>query len=337
MFDYGMRPADDAPMTIRVLVVDDYKDWRDQVRSLLRARPEWQIICEVSDGSGAVQKGEELKPDVILLDIGLPGMNGIDAALRIRQLSPNSKIIFLSMETSLDVVQAALSTGAEGYVRKTDAHGDLLPAIDTVLRGGQFLSNSLKGYRRKDASEKKALHRHEVQFYSEDAVILNSFTRFISAALKAGDVAIVVATESHRNSLAEKLKAQGLDIDAAIRQGTYIPLDVVKTLSTFMVNDMPDSHRFFEFVGDLIRSAAKAGQRDHPRVVACGECAPLLWAEGKADAAIRLEQLCDQLVTTHELDVLCGYALSSFHGEEDESVFQSICEEHSAVYSQEDR
>jgi FixJ family two-component response regulator len=274
---------------------------------------------------------------VILLDIGLPGLNGIEAARRIRQLSPNSKIIFLTMETSLDVVRVALSTGAEGYVRKTDAHGDLLLAIDAVLRGEQFLSNSLKSYRREVAPEKKAPHRHEVQFYSEDAVFLNSFTRFISAALQAGDVAIVIATESHRNSLVEKLKAQGLDIDAAIRQGTYIPLDVVKTLSTFMVNDMPDSDRFFEVAGDLIRTAAKAGQREHPPIVACGECAPLLLAEGKADAAIRLEQLWDQLATTYELEILCGYALSSFHGEEDEPVFHSICEEHSAVYSQENR
>ena len=108
--------------SIRILLVDDYKDWRDQVRLLLQERPEWQIIFEASDGFEAVQKAEELKPDLILLDIGLPGLNGIEAARRIRQLSPNSKIIFLSMETSLDVVQVALSTGAEGYVRKTDVH-----------------------------------------------------------------------------------------------------------------------------------------------------------------------------------------------------------------------
>jgi hypothetical protein len=123
------------------------------------------------------------------------------------------------METSPDVVQVALSTGAEGYVRKTDVHGDLLPAIEAVLRSEQFLSSSLKGYRRKD-TPKKTPHRHEVQFYSEDAVLLDSFTRFISAALKAGDVAIVVATESHRNGLVERLRGQGMDIDEAIRQAT---------------------------------------------------------------------------------------------------------------------
>jgi DNA-binding NarL/FixJ family response regulator len=127
-------------MTFRVLVVDDYKDWRDQVRSLLRERPECQIICEVTDGSEAVHKAEELKPGLILLDIGLPKLNGIEAARQIRQLSPSSKIIFLSQETSLDIMQEALGTGAANYVYKARAQSDLLPAIDAALRVLVFLA-----------------------------------------------------------------------------------------------------------------------------------------------------------------------------------------------------
>jgi DNA-binding NarL/FixJ family response regulator len=315
-------------------VVEDHKDWRKLVRLLLLVRPEWQIVCEVSDGSEAVQKAEELRPDLIVLDIGLPKLNGIEAARRIRQVSPNSKIVFLTMDNSPDVAQTALSTGAQGYVHKARAQNDLLPAIDAALRGIQFVSSMLSGTKFTDATGEKAPHHHEVQFYSDDAVFLDSFTHFIAAALEAGDVAIVVATESHRDSLVERLKVQGLNMDAAIRQGTYIPLDVAKTLSTFMVGDMPDPDRFFEVVGDLIRTAAKAGKSAHPRIAACGECAPLLWAEGKADAAIRVEQLWDQIATTYEVDILCGYALSSFRGEEDEHIFRSICAEHSAVYSQ---
>jgi hypothetical protein len=125
-----------------------------------------------------------------------------------------------------------------------------------------------------------------------------------------------------------------LDLDAAAEQGTYIQLDVADTLSTFMVNNMPDSTRFFEVVGGLIETAAKATEGEHSRVVACGECAPLLWAHGKPDAAIRLEQLWDDAGKIFGVDILCGYALSSFHGEEDEHVFQSICAEHSAVFPQ---
>jgi DNA-binding NarL/FixJ family response regulator len=318
--------------SIRVLLVDDFKEWRDQVRLLLQARPELQVICEASDGSEAVQNAEELKPDLILLDVGLPKLNGIEAARQIRQLSPSSKIIYLSQDNSLDVVQVALSTGAHGYVYKARAQSDLLPAIDAVLRGKQFVSSMLKGYRFTNTLGAKTPHRHEVQFYSDDAVFLDGFARFITAALEAGDVAIVVATESHRESLVERLKAQGLDMDAATGQGTYISVDAAKMLSTFMINDMPDSGQFIEVVGPFIRAAAKAGKRDHPRVAACGECAPLLLAEGKVDAAIRLEQLWDQIATIYEVNILCGYALNSFHGEEDEYIFQTICAEHSAVF-----
>jgi DNA-binding NarL/FixJ family response regulator len=130
--------------TIRILIADDYDDWRLKIRQLLEECPELQIVCEASDGSEAVQKAEELHPDLIVLDISLPKLNGIEAARRILQLSPSSKIIFLSQDNSLDVVQKALSTGAHGYVYKARAQSDLLPAIDAVLRGEQFVSNTSK-------------------------------------------------------------------------------------------------------------------------------------------------------------------------------------------------
>jgi DNA-binding NarL/FixJ family response regulator len=129
-------------VVIRVLTVDDFKDWRRRVLLLFRARPEWQVIAEASDGTEAIQKAEDLKPDLILLDIGLPKLNGIEAARQIRQLSPSSKIIFLSQNNDRDIVRAALDTGARGYVRKMDAGRDLLPAVDAVLRGEQFISSS---------------------------------------------------------------------------------------------------------------------------------------------------------------------------------------------------
>lgn len=319
---------------IRVLVADDFEGWRRQVRLRFQVRPQWQIIAEVSDGSEAVQKAADLKPDLIVLDIGLPKLNGIEAARRIRDRSPSSTIVFLSQNTDPDIVRAALSTGALGYVHKAGAQSDLLPAIEAVLQGRQFVSSSIKGYESAHVPATKAPHRHEVIFYPDDAVFLDSCTRFLTAALGAGDVAAVVATESHRDSLHERLKAEGLDIDAEIKHGRYISLDAAKTLSTFMVNDMPNWERFFEVVGGLVIGAAKAGKGEHSRVAMWGECGPLLLTEGKVGAAIRLEQFLNQLATIYEFDLLCAYASSSFHGEEDERVVQSICAEHSAVYSQ---
>ena len=148
---------------IRVLVVDDFENWRRQVRLVLQVRPAWQVVAEASDGSEAVQKAEELKPELILLDIGLPKLNGIETSRRIRQRSPSSKIIFLSQNSDLDVVRAALGTGALGYVRKTDAGRELLPAVDAVLGGKQFFSSSVKGHQFTDTSAEKTAHRHEVK------------------------------------------------------------------------------------------------------------------------------------------------------------------------------
>ena len=316
---------------LRILITDDYADWRRQVHLMLQARREWQDISEASDGLGAVQKAQDLKPHIILLDIGLPKLNGIEAAKRIRQVSPNSKIIFLSQNNDLDIVRAALSTGVGGYVRKTDAKRELSPAVDAVLRGEQFVSSSLKGIEFTDTAGEKLLHRHEVLFYSDDRVLLNRLTRFIAAALKAGKAAIVVVTKAHADSLLQRLKADGVDTDDAIQEGTFILQDVAKALPTFMINDMPDAARFSEVMSGLMKAAAKAAK--HPRVVACGECSPLLLAEGKPDAAVRIEQITNDLGKRHNADILCTYPLSSFHGEEDEHVFQSICAEHSAVYS----
>lgn len=321
-------------LSIRIVLVDDFEDWRNQVRLLLQARPEWRIICEVSDGQEAVQKAEELKPDLILLDIGLPTLNGVEAAQQIRKLAPESKILFLSQESSADIVQEALKLGTLGYVVKAHAGSELLLAIEAVLHGDRFVSSSIKGYELTEAPESKAIHRHEVQFYSDDAVFLDGFTRCIAAALKAGNGAIVVATKSHRDSLLQRLKAECVDIDGAIQQGTYISLDAADTLSTIMVNGLPDRARFFEGVCGLIEAASKAAKAEHPRVAFCGERVGLLWAEGKTDAAIRLEQLCNDLARTTDVDILCAYPLSSIHSKEDEQGFQRICAEHSAVYSQ---
>ena len=132
-----------AASPVEVLVVDDYEPFRRFVLSILEERPELQIIGEASDGLEAVQKAEELRPDLILLDIGLPILNGIEAARQIRRLVQESKIIFVSQESSADVVQEAFRVGALGYVVKMDAGSALLNAVSAVLRGEALASSRL--------------------------------------------------------------------------------------------------------------------------------------------------------------------------------------------------
>ena len=131
--------------SLRVLVVEDFAPFRKVICSTLGGQPSLQIIAEVSDGSEAVRQAVELKPDLILLDIGLPTVNGIAAARQIREVVPDSKVIIVSQESSPDVVQEALNLGARGYVVKTRAASDLMTAVKAVLEGRQFVSVGLLG------------------------------------------------------------------------------------------------------------------------------------------------------------------------------------------------
>jgi len=120
--------------------VEDYEPMRKTVRATLQKRHDLQIVGEASDGLEAVQKAVELKPDLILMDIGLPSQNGIEAAREIRELVPKAKILFLSQETSPEVIQEALSVSASGYVVKVNAGVELIPALEAVISGKQFVS-----------------------------------------------------------------------------------------------------------------------------------------------------------------------------------------------------
>src|SRR6266404_195288 len=138
--------SDDPSLQVRVLVVDDHEPFRRFVSSTLGKQPNLQIIGEAQDGIDGIHQAEALQPDLILLDIGLPGLNGIEAARRIGQTSSASRIIFLTQESSADMVQEAFNSGAWGYVIKTQAGRELLIAVETVLQGKRFLSSGLDGH-----------------------------------------------------------------------------------------------------------------------------------------------------------------------------------------------
>ena len=129
----------------RVMVVDDFKEWRRTVCSILGQQEELLVVGEASDGTEAIQKAGELQPDLIVLDVGLPNLNGIEAAPRISDLSPGSKIIFLSQDNDVSTVRAALSGGAWGYVHKSSAVAELLNAVTAVLKGHTFVSSNITG------------------------------------------------------------------------------------------------------------------------------------------------------------------------------------------------
>jgi DNA-binding NarL/FixJ family response regulator len=140
-----------------ILLVEDFEPFRSFVRQVLEPRTEFKVVGEAIDGLEAVRRAQELKPNLILLDIGLPKLNGLAAAEQIRTLVPDAILLFVSLESSPVAVREALRIGALGYVHKMRAQFDLLPAIESVLAGKQFVSSDL------DISENKAQNQSEVQ------------------------------------------------------------------------------------------------------------------------------------------------------------------------------
>ena len=131
---------------VKILVVDDALPWQRFVTTYFETKTEFKILTVAADGLQAVQKAHELRPDVILMDVSLPGMNGFEATREIRKISPNSKILFLSALGDSAIVQEAFSAGGSGYVLKQDSGMDLIPGIRAILLDQQFVSRSLMGW-----------------------------------------------------------------------------------------------------------------------------------------------------------------------------------------------
>jgi DNA-binding NarL/FixJ family response regulator len=127
----------------RTVVVDDVADFRRLIRSKLKEKTECEVVGEASDGLQAVAKAEQLQPDLVLLDLGLPIINGIEVARRIRKLSPDTKILFVTQNSSREIAQGALRAGANGYLLKSEVM-DLLVAVETIISGEQYVSSRVK-------------------------------------------------------------------------------------------------------------------------------------------------------------------------------------------------
>ena len=249
---------------IRILVVDDFEPWRDFACSTVKKVPSLELVAQVSDGLEAVQKSKELQPDLILLDIGLPLLNGIKAALRIRDVSPASKIVFVTENHDRDIAEEAFRTGATGYVIKSTAARELLPALDAVLHGDRFVSAALAGGDLISLTDRiSRARRHQLDFYKGDSQFVDGFAISVVEAIRIGNAIVIIASASHLAGIRQRLRSDGVDVDAAVELKSYISLQLTDSLSTV---DEHTAGRSIDSSLSLIPEMVLAAKREHFRV-----------------------------------------------------------------------
>jgi DNA-binding NarL/FixJ family response regulator len=322
-------------MVYSVLVVDDFEPWRRHVSSTLGKSSRWKVVAEADDGPDAIQKALDLRPDLILLDVGLPTLNGIEVARRILARDPSVRILFVSEHQSWEVAEAALCTGARGYICKSDSGRELSPAMDAVVAGRRFVAERLGGRAVDKGADRRSANtrRHEAVFYSDDRLLLDDWASIAEGALNAGATFILVAIDERRSQLQAMLEARGLNVGRAARDGRFISMSVDEAVSQWIGDGLPDEARFWPAVTSVLLAAVRASTSERPHVVACGECAPSLCAQGDAEAAISLERLWDEVAATYNLDVFCGYTADGCRCDDPAVVRERLNAVHTATYA----
>ena len=195
-------------MPVRILIADDHEVARRGIRALLESHPGWEVCAEAADGREAVNAASRLKPDLVLLDIGMPSLNGLDATRQILAAEPDTRVLILTMHDSEQVVREVLAAGARGFLLKSDAGRDLVAAVEALQHNRTFFTTKvaqlvLEGYLRPDPNSERSLRsvltpreREVIQLPAEGKT-----TKEVATTLNLS----VKTAETHRTNLMRKL------------------------------------------------------------------------------------------------------------------------------------
>lgn len=340
---------------IRLLVVEDYDPFQRLIESVLGNSPDVQIMDVVSDGLEAIQTASKLKPDVLLIDVGLPTTNGFEAARGILESAPQCKIIFVTQHLSADLVREAFKSGARGYIAKTDIVRELLPGIRAVLAGDPYISSGLGindsefeaepkrplttrspnvvalQAREQDAQMRRG---HTLHVYSDEEDILSISASLVGTAVSSGQSVLVIGRQSLRRRLIPTLRSAGLELGRLVEGCNYVSLDADDTASRFMAGGRPSSDRFRGMFGELIETLIRAAKcTDSPKLTVISQYTAVVRAARPPRGTIQVEELWNELARCYDAYIVCAYPISMFRGGEDVEELKAICERHSAVFS----
>jgi DNA-binding NarL/FixJ family response regulator len=353
---------------IRILIVDDHEAVRLSVRSLLSECPEWVVCGEAADGIEAVEKATKLRPDVILMDVTMPRMDGVQASKVVRQQVPEAEVILMSQNDPRVVRSQASEIGARDFVAKSDLSRALLSTIEKLVsqrksgmatdknssERAQGLSNNpftttdsdlqpeIGGGMKQDLKQQPwcdllagaAPRDHIVQLYQDEQFLSRAVCRFAVSAIHHGEGVILVPTSAHWNALRPRLEAEGVDVTAAQASGQLTVVDADELLPGFMRDAMPDAPLFLGLAGETV-AKARGGDR-FTKVRWWGEMVNVLWERGDVAGSMGLEDLFHKLAHDQEIAIFCSFLMDNFDGEVHARMLPRLGQNHSHIIPVED-
>jgi CheY-like chemotaxis protein len=301
-------------------LADNHPQVLEIVARLLAA--EFDIVGAVADGRQALDLSVRLNPDVAVLDIGMPELDGFQTVRELRRLGSRVKVVLLTMYESDVYIAAAINSGAEGYVLKSGIYSNLISAIDHALDGRIFvpsltsLSNFGSG--------------HAVHFHGSNGYALDEVSRFVGGILRSEELMVVAVTEETRTGLAERLKKDGIDLDAKMSQGQYVVQDAAESVAKFMRNGRPDADLVAGIAADLDRLRISA-RGPEARLTLFGEMAVILCRDGNYEAVAELEKMWSDLTRQLPIFTICSYPGECFQDPKSYESFTKVCAAHYAV------
>jgi len=287
---------------------------------------EFELVAAVTDGRQAVDAVSRLDPDVAVLDITMPELDGFRTAQALRKAGARAKVVFLTLHDADEYVEAALRSGANGYVLKSRMEADLPGALRHALAGRYFLPSltalsTLAG----DAG------RHTLHCRANDGSCHDGVVEMLLAAIARGELTVVIASGALREGIARGLEAAGCDLSAVRAKGTYVEFDAADASSQTMRNGLPDRGEVAKMVDSLERRRLARAPGGRNRVTIFGEMSGLLMQAGNFEAGIRMEQLWSELTHTLPYFTACSYPARLLGPERHSDVWAAVCAEHSAV------